>query len=364
MSEKVLYRKYRPSKLSEVIGQDHVVKTLKNSIQNNSLRQAYLLCGNRGCGKTSLARIIALMINCENGPSADYDVNSRICSSIINGTCPDVEELDAASNSSIEQIRDIRSSAYNNPVMCRKKIIIIDEAHILTTKSASVFLKTLEEPPPNVVFILATTESHKILDTIKSRCTRFDLKKIPSKVLAAHLKEICTKEGVEKIEDDALNLIARAGSGSVRDSLSILDSVLSTSSKEVSVKVVEELLSYTSLSFFTELFDNILTGNNLNSIIHLKKAQAIGKDPMEIFNGMLEYIHDIMLSKVLNNISFLYIEPSIKDQWLKQRDTTEIEKFQEIYKILESYISESSQKMRLDLTLDVCIIELLTLFKK
>lgn len=362
--KKALYHKYRPHKLDDVIGQPHVVTTIKNAVKNGRLKHAYLLCGMRGTGKTSLARILALIMNCENAPSVEYDINENICKAIISGRCPDVVELDAASNSSIDEIRELRKLARTNPVMGNKRVFIIDEVHCLRKDAASALLKILEEPPKNTVFILCTTDPQRMLLTILSRCQRFDLKRVMVKELIAHLKNVCKQEGVEKVEENALSIIARAGMGSVRDSISLLDAVLSNSEKEITTKITEETINYTSMSFFYTLTNYILNNEKKNAFIHLKRAMAVGKDPKEVFNGFLEYVHSTMLSKTLGTDSFIYIEKSVIDEWRKQRDSVDIEDFILIYRMIEESMLDIHYKPRIDLSLDTCIIKLLNIFEK
>jgi len=242
--------------------------------------------------------------------------------------------------------------------------VLVSNCHCLRKDAASALLKILEEPPKNTAFILATTDPQKILRTILSRCQRFDLRKVSTKELTKHLKYICEQEGVEKIEDEALNIIARAGTGSVRDSISLLDAVISNSEKEVTLKITEEVINYTSMSFFFTLTNHILNNDKIKAFIHLKKAMSIGKDPQEIFHGFLEYIHSTMLSKTLSTDSFLYVEKSIIDDWRKQRDNTPIDDFLIIYNTIEQSMLDLHYKPRVDLTLDTCVIQLLNLFEK
>jgi DNA polymerase-3 subunit gamma/tau len=303
-------------------------------------------------------------MNCQNAPSVNYDTSEDVCKSIISGTCPDVVELDAASNSSIDEIRELRKLARTNPVMCNKKIFIIDEVHCLRKDAASALLKILEEPPRNTIFVLCTSEPQKMLKTILSRCQRFDLRKVSTKELSSHLRYICEQEGVQKIEDEALSIIARAGTGSVRDSISLLDAVISNSEKEVTVKITEEVINYTGMSFFFTLTQNILNLEKVKTFIHLKKALSVGKDPQEVFYGFLEYVHSTMLSKTLGTDSFLYVEKSIVESWRKQRDGNTIEDFLLIYNTIEQYMLDLHYKPRVDLALDTCIIDLINIFEK
>ena len=218
MNESALYSKYRPLKFNDLIGQNNVKKYFENVIKKSSLSHAYLFSGIRGTGKTTIARIIAMIVNCENGPSIDYDPNSKICQMIINSQCPDVVELDAATNKSIDDIREIKNLARQKPIMCRKKVFIIDEAHCLLKNSVSGLLKILEEPPKHCIFILATTEPQNIMDTILSRCIRFDLHSIPFNDIKKRLSYICDKENI-KYDNESIAIIAKKSHGSLRDAI-------------------------------------------------------------------------------------------------------------------------------------------------
>src|ERR1700749_5088807 len=229
MSFTVLARRYRSGNFDALVGQEHVAQTLKKAIESGRIAHAYLFCGTRGTGKTSTARILAKCLNCQ---SADHPVTEPCgkcdsCKAIARGEDIDVIEIDAASNTGVDNVRDvIISSAYNTPARARFKIFIIDEVHMLSKNAFNALLKTLEEPPSHVKFILATTEPEKVLPTILSRCQRYDFRNIPTREIAGHLKEIAKQEKI-KADDDALLLVAKAGAGSMRDSLSLLDRLLS-----------------------------------------------------------------------------------------------------------------------------------------
>src|SRR2546421_10556381 len=244
MSYTVLARKYRSRTFDEVVGQNHIAQTLKRAIETDRIAHAYLFTGTRGTGKTSMARILAKALNCEKYPKPTptpcLECNS--CVAIARGDDMDVIEIDAASNTQVDKTREvILDHAQYRPARSRFKIYIIDEVHMLSKAAFNALIKTLEEPPEHVKFILATTEPEKLLPTILSRCQRFDFRNIPTREIAAHLKEISKKEKI-KADDDALLLVAKAGAGSMRDSLSLLDRLLSIGEKELTIETIEQML--------------------------------------------------------------------------------------------------------------------------
>src|SRR5436190_10302467 len=226
MAYQVIARKYRPQRFSDVVGQEHVTQTLSNAIEQKRIAHAYLFCGPRGTGKTTIARIFAKCLNCTGGPKVDFDDADQKCREIAEGRSLDVFEIDGASNNGVEQVRELRETCKYAPASSKFKIYIIDEVHMLTTAAFNALLKTLEEPPAHVKFMFATTEPEKVLPTILSRCQRFDLRRIPASLIVKHLAQIAGKEKV-KIEEAALHAIARGAEGGMRDAESALDQLIS-----------------------------------------------------------------------------------------------------------------------------------------
>ena len=283
-----LYRKYRPQNFSEVIGQKHIVQTLNNQIETDKIGHAYLFCGSRGTGKTSIAKIFARAINCENPVNGDSCGKCDTCKALLTNNI-DILEIDAASNNVVDEIRDLREKVKYPPINGKYKVYIVDEVHMLSTNAFNALLKTLEEPPKHVVFILATTEVHKLPATILSRCMRFDFKLVSVEELVQLLQKILTSEGV-KFEEKALSLIARAGEGSVRDTLSIADMCISYSGTTLTYESVIEVLGTTEKEKLTKLTDNILSRNMGGALLELDNILSSGKSPLVLSKDLISSI--------------------------------------------------------------------------
>ena len=299
MNEKYvpLYRKYRPQVLEEIVGQEHVKKALTNAINLNKVSHAYLFTGPRGTGKTSTARILAKSLNCVNGPTVTPCGKCASCLDILNSTPIDVIEIDAASNRSVNDAQNILEKIQYAPVNGKYKIYIIDEVHMLTVTAFNALLKTLEEPPENVVFILATTEVHKVLDTIKSRCQRFDFRRITTEDIAKHLKHIAELEKIN-IEDDAIMTIAKNSAGGMRDSLALLDqlSVLDTE-KAITTEDINALLGRLSFDVLNSLSDCIINSKPNDAIEVLEQIYNSGNEPSQILLNLLDYFKNLLIVK-------------------------------------------------------------------
>ena len=292
--------KYRPLKFSELIGQDLMSKTIQNAIEMNRIANAYLLTGVRGVGKTTTARIIAKSLNCLNITEQDNNEPCGVCDNckaITESRSVDVYEMDAASRTGIADIRELIEGVQYSPVSSKYKVYIIDEVHMLSTAAFNGLLKTLEEPPPHVKFIFATTEVRKIPTTILSRCQRYDLKRVEPDDLVIFLKSICEKESVE-FEEGALKIIARAADGSVRDGLSILDQSIAFSGKHISEEQVKEMIGLNDPTKILELIKFITVGQTQQSLEKINELYDNGADPSMIVKDLIETVHSLTMINI------------------------------------------------------------------
>ncbi|HHY41345.1 MAG TPA: DNA polymerase III subunit gamma/tau [Thermoanaerobacterales bacterium] len=297
MSYVALYRKYRPQSFDDIVGQDAIVTTLKNQLTSGKIGHAYLFCGMRGTGKTSTARVFAKALNCEKGPTASPCNSCASCRAISSGSMIDVIEMDAASNRGIEDIRYLREKVNFAPSEGRYKIYIIDEVHMLTTEAFNALLKTLEEPPAYVVFILATTEPNKLPQTILSRCMRFDFTRISTAEIVARLKKILTDSGIEA-EDKALVQIAQSSQGSVRDALSLLDKAIAYSEKKLSYEQVLTLLGAVSHEVFYRISKAVLQCESAAVLEILDHIVKQGKDLFRFLDDLLEHFRNLLMVSI------------------------------------------------------------------
>ena len=296
MSYIVLARKYRPQTFDEVFAQEHITTILKNAINNNRLAHAFLFTGSRGVGKTSLARILAKSLNCMEGLSA-YPCNKcENCREITQSTSTDVVEIDGASNTGVEDIRDLQKELMYATSKSRYKIFIIDEVHMLSKNAFNALLKTLEEPPEQVLFIFATTEPHKVLPTIISRCQRYDFKRIPIEAIVAHLREICAQEKIQ-VEDEALYLVAKKAEGSMRDALSLTDQLIALGKKDTKTNDVLSLFGIVSTDIYHKITEYIYQKEAAAIISLIHNILDKGNDLQEFINGFLDYIRTLLLIK-------------------------------------------------------------------
>lgn len=303
MAYKALYRTYRPSTFEEVAGQKHIVKTLKNALATNKIAHAYLFCGPRGTGKTSMAKLLAKALNCEEGLGHQCNHCSN-CLAVSDGSHPDVIEIDAASNNGVDEVRDLIEKVKYSPIKGRYKVYIIDEVHMMTSGAFNALLKTLEEPPAHVVFILATTEAHKVLPTIVSRCQRYDFSKVDDEDIIKRLKEIFAKENIS-YEEDALKSITTLADGGVRDALSIADQVIAYSGSNISEKDVEDLFGLASIEEKVDFLNNINEQNTKYVLEKMNKFIEAGVDIKRLTTDMLDILKDVIIYKNTNDVSLL-----------------------------------------------------------
>lgn len=360
----VLYRKYRPKSFSEVTGQEHIVQTLKNAVTGDLLSHAYLFSGPRGSGKTSLARLLAKAVNCKNPKEGEPCNICDACEEINHGRAIDLIEIDAASNRGIDEMRELRQGITYAPARLTYKVFIIDEAHQLTKEAANALLKTLEEPPAHAIFILATTEAHKMIPTIASRCQRFDFRKLTVPEITGKLGEIAKAEGA-RIDKDALSLIALNAGGSLRDALGLLDKVLTFHSifdtkERIEAPAVKDLLGIVDLTVIGD-FIQLLTDRKAGEAIDsLNKNLEQGMDPQEFTKNLIRYLRHTLVLKINPQLDEMFASELTPEQL--DRMKRQAEQFDEklLCHIVENFM-EAEQKMKyssiIQLPLELAIVE-------
>ena len=302
MSYTALYRKFRPDSFQDVKGQDAIVRTLKNQIRAQRIGHAYLFCGTRGTGKTTVAKILAKAVNCEHPIDGNPCNECETCKAIAAGNSMNVIEIDAASNNGVDNIREIREEVAYSPTSGKYKVYIIDEVHMLSIGAFNALLKTLEEPPSYVIFILATTEAHKIPITILSRCQRYDFKRIARTTIVDRLRELMDEEQVE-VEDKALRYIAKKGDGSMRDALSLLDQCIAFYlGEKLTYEHVLDVLGAVDTDEFSKLLREVLDGDVTQVILHLENMIMQGRDLTQLVNDFTWYLRNLLLLKSSDNM--------------------------------------------------------------
>ena len=315
---KALYRAYRPQTFDDVVGQEHIIRTLKNQVENNNIGHAYLFTGTRGTGKTSTAKIFARAVNCTNGINQEPCNECDVCRDILNDNIMDVIEIDAASNNSVDDIRELRESVKYSPAKAKYKVYIIDEVHMLSQGAFNALLKTLEEPPSYIIFILATTEPHKIPATILSRCQRFDFKRVTVKDMSDRMKKICLEENID-VEEKALNLISRNSQGALRDALSILDQCISFGDNKVEYKDVVELLGTVNIEQLFDMAECIINQDTKKSLQNLNEFVIWGKDIRNLINDLIDHFRNLMVCKVSSELDEIISLPEETVNLLKEQ---------------------------------------------
>ncbi|MBN2803678.1 MAG: DNA polymerase III subunit gamma/tau [Deltaproteobacteria bacterium] len=300
MSYLVLARKFRPANFDEVVGQAHVTKTLANAIEMDRVAHGFLFSGVRGVGKTSLARILAKSLNCSSGPTRYPCGTCASCRSITDGTAVDVIEIDGASNNSVDDIRELRETIPYRPIIGKFKIYVIDEVHMLSVSAFNALLKTLEEPPPHVKFIFATTEAHKIPATIISRVQSYDFRRIPTAAINERIEYILEKEGI-KAEKSAVAIVGKEAEGSMRDALSILDQVLASGEKNITAELVEDLLGVVGRQTYYDLCQAIIDGSPFRTLEIIREVDKQGFDIPVFTKGLLEHVRNVMVASLIDD---------------------------------------------------------------
>ncbi len=311
-------RKYRPTRFDEIVGQEHVSQTLKNALQSDHLAHAFLFCGPRGVGKTSCARILAKVLNCLT-PTSDFEPCNTCdsCKSFKENTSFNITELDAASNNSVEHIRALIEQVRFQPQQGKYKIFIIDEVHMLSQQAFNAFLKTLEEPPPYAIFILATTEKHKIIPTILSRCQIFDFRRIQVTDTVEHLKNICQKEAIEA-EESALHIIAQKSDGALRDALSVFDRIIAFSGKKVTYEDVIRNLNILDYDYFFKMTEALISENAAVVLNTFDEILKKGFDADIFINGLSEHLRNLLVCKDTQTLQLLEVGEKLKKQYADQ----------------------------------------------
>jgi DNA polymerase III subunit gamma/tau len=316
-----LYRRHRPRTLDDVVGQDHVVRTLRNAIEQGRVHHAYLFVGSRGTGKTSMAKILAASLNCVNGPTVRPCGECESCRSIAAATSLDVIEMDAASNNSVDDIRDLRERVSFAPVAGRHKVYILDEAHMLSTAAWNAFLKTLEEPPPHTIFVLATTEAAKVLPTVVDRCHRFDFARPSVPQIAEVLRRVATAEEIE-IGDEATALVARAATGSFRDALGTLEQLVAYSGREISLDDVLAVLGAADADLLFGAIDAIAAGDVRAALLAAARLAESGRDPGRFFGDLEVHARGLMVVQALGELPpELRVTPEQDERLAAQAET-------------------------------------------
>src|SRR5215212_974557 len=296
-----LYRRHRPRSFDQVVGQEHIVRTLRNAIELGKVHHAYLFVGSRGTGKTSMAKLLACALNAEGGPRADFDPDAAGCRAIMTGTSLDVVEMDAASNNSVDDIRELRENVALAPMGGGRRVYILDEAHMLSTSAWNAFLKTLEEPPPHVVFVLATTEAHKVPATIVDRCHRFDFHRPSLEQIAGVLRRVAAEEGIE-VPDAAIGMLARSSTGSFRDALGTLEQLVTYGGREVKLDDVLDVLGVADAELILETAESLVAHDPRAALLAVERLSGSGRDLTQFMRDLAAHLRHLFVVQTLGEV--------------------------------------------------------------
>ncbi len=355
MPAQALYRKWRPQLWEEVVGQEHVVQTLRNALRTDHIAHAYLFAGPRGCGKTTSARLVAKALNCLDPDAAQRPDNTcEHCLAVNEGRFLDLIEIDGASNNSVEDVRELRDKINFAPSQGRYKIYIIDEVHMLSLGAFNALLKTLEEPPPHALFILATTEIHKIPPTVSSRCQRFEFRRIPVAEIVARLRTLCVQEGL-KVEEAALELVARQATGALRDAISLLDQLVASGSS-VTLERAQELLGVAANQAVQRLAEAIAEGDTAAGLECLNEAVDAGADPRQLARQMVDYLRGLLMVR-LGNAALVEMSADVRVVMARQAEGFEAPALLRAIRAFNSAASDVRGGWQPQLPLEIAVVE-------
>ncbi len=358
MSYTALYRKWRPLVFEDVVEQEHVVRTIKNTVKSERIAHAYLFCGTRGTGKTTMAKIFARAINCLDPKDGDPCNECEVCRGILDESILDVVEIDAASNNSVDNVREIRDEVVYAPSQAKYKVYIIDEVHMLSSGAFNALLKTLEEPPGHVVFILATTDPHKLPATILSRCQRFDFKKITPAGIAERVRVIARASGIQ-IDDEGSLLIARLADGALRDALSILDQCIAEGNNNITYENVLDAIGIVSDDFISQIVDNIESKNVEGLVADVERLSASGRDILRFASDLVLYFRNLLICKLSKNPeNIVDVGKQYLDKMILQSEAFSKERLIGTIKELSSFETQLKYALNQRVFLEVMLISI------